>query len=57
MPEPSGFHAAFATVRQTNAAHVSALDALENAFVAETALLTASLDSKLKLQKLDAFWL
>jgi len=32
-------HAALATVRQTNAAHVSALDALENAFTAETALL------------------
>ena len=31
-------HFALATVRQTNAAHVSALDALERAFTAETAL-------------------
>ena len=38
MTETSGLHAAFATVRQTNAAHVSALDALERAFTAETAL-------------------
>ena len=37
MAETSGLHAAFATVRQTNAAHVSALDALERAFTAETA--------------------
>ena len=39
MAENSGpLHAALATVRQTNAAHVSALDALERASVAETAL-------------------
>ena len=38
MTEVSGLHAAFATVRQTNASHVSALDALERAFTAETAL-------------------
>ena len=35
----SGLHASFATVRQTNAAHVSALDALERNFTAETAIL------------------
>jgi len=35
-------HAAFATVRQTNAAHVSALDALERAFTAETAISLAA---------------
>ena len=34
----SGLHEAFVTVRQTNAAHVSALDALERSFTAETAL-------------------
>ena len=34
----SGLREVFATVRRTNAAHVSALDALERAFVAETAL-------------------
>ena len=39
MAETSGpLHAALLTVRQTNAAHVSALDALERAFTAETAL-------------------
>ena len=32
-------HAALATVRQTNAAHVSALDALERSFSAQTALI------------------
>ena len=46
MAETSGpLHAALATVRQTNSAHVSALDALERAFTAETALpLAASFD-------------
>ena len=38
MAETGALHAALATVRQTNAAHVTALDALENAFTAETAL-------------------
>ena len=49
MTEASGhLHAALATVRQTNAAHVSALDALEWACTAEKALpLAASLDLKL----------
>ena len=45
MTETSGpLHAALATVRQTNAAHASALDAMEFALTAETALLAASLD-------------
>ena len=39
-------HEALATVRQTNAAHVSALDALERAFTAETALPLPRLDYK-----------
>ena len=38
MAEMGPLHAALATVRQTNAAHVSALDALERACTAETAL-------------------
>ena len=42
MAESSGpLPAALATVRQTTAAHVSALDALERASVAETALFLA----------------
>ena len=35
---PGPLRAALLTVRQTNAAHVSALDALERALTAETAL-------------------
>ena len=43
MADVSGpLHDALATVRQTNAAHVSALDALERAFSAETALSLAA---------------
>ena len=39
MADASGpLHAALATVRQTNAAHASAIDALERACTAETAL-------------------
>ena len=38
MTDAGPLHAALANVRLTNAAHVSALDAMENAFVAETAL-------------------
>jgi len=38
---PSGLTAAFETVRRTNASHVSALAALENAFDAETAQLAS----------------
>ena len=48
MAEASGpLHATLATVRQTNAYHVSALDALERAFSAETAhSFAASLELK-----------
>ena len=38
MAAVSGLREAFVTVRQTNAAHVFALDALERVFTAETAL-------------------
>ena len=39
MAEASGpLHAALATVRQTNVAHVSALDALDRAFSSQAVL-------------------
>jgi len=55
-------HAALATVRQTNAAHVSALDALERSFSAQTALilwlcLSIPLRVKLKRPEKYALWL
>ena len=42
----SGLREVFATVRRTKAAHVSALDALERAFSAETEPPETSLESK-----------
>ena len=46
MAETSGLHATRATVRQTYAALVSALDSLERAFVAETVFCAAPFDYK-----------